>query len=61
MFADPVSVTKLQEKFEEEQRQLQKEIFTRQNEQGVNNQNENKINEQNNDIRKTQENDKQGQ
>ena len=61
LFADPVSVTKLQEKFEEEQRQLQKEIFTRQNEQGVNNQNENKINEQNNEIRKTQENDKQGQ
>lgn len=59
LFSDPVSVTKLQEQFQEEQRQLQQEIFNRQNENTSNN--DNKVNEQNNKIQDTKENDKQGQ
>ncbi len=59
LFSDPVSVTKLQVQFQEEQRQLQQEIFNRQNENTSNN--DNKVNEQNNKIQDTKENDKQGQ
>lgn len=68
LFADPVSVTKLQKQFEEEQRKLQQEIFERQktesntDEEKTNKDNNvNKINEQNNKISKAKENEKQGQ
>ena len=57
LFSDPVSVTKLQEQFQEEQRQLQQEIFDRQN----NDNNANKINEQNNKIQDTKQNERQQQ
>lgn len=55
LFSDPVSVTKLQKKFEEEKRQLQMEI----DKQSSNN--ENKINEQNNKMSKTINNQEQEQ
>lgn len=54
LFSDPASVTKLQEKYEEERRKLQEEIAKKSGN------NDNKINEQNNKIQKTQENEKQG-
>ena len=57
LFSDPVSVTKLQEQFQEEQRQLQQEIFDRQNSDN----NANKINEQNNKIQDTKQNERQQQ
>lgn len=46
LFSDPVAVTKLQEAYIEEQRELQNEIFNRNN-------NNNNINEQNNNIQDT--------
>lgn len=57
LFSDPVSVTKLQEQFQEEQRQIQQEIFDKQNSDN----NANKINEQNNKIQDTKENERQQQ
>lgn len=57
LFSDPVSVTKLQEQFQEEQRQIQQEIFDKQNSDN----NDNKINEQNNKIQDTKENERQQQ
>ena len=56
LFSDPVSVTKLQEQFMEEQRQL-----TQQLEQTKSNNNESGINEQNNTIEDTTQLENQGQ
>lgn len=55
LFSDPVAVTKLQEKYEEERRKLQEEMMNKNS-----NNNENKVNEQNNKIKKTKENENQG-
>lgn len=54
LFSDPVSVTKLQETFIEEQRNIQQELMNRQS-----NNNENGINEQNNNMQDAQENQNQ--
>lgn len=56
LFSDPVSVTKLQEAFIEEQRNIQQELFSKQS-----NNNENGINEQNNNLEDTNENQNQEQ
>ena len=55
LFSDPVSVTKLQEAYIEEQREIQEELNARSNNNGQ------KINEQNNNIQDTLENVNQGQ
>ena len=55
LFSDPVSVTKLQESFIEEQRKINEELNNRKS-----NNNENNINEQNNDIEDTKELENQG-
>lgn len=57
LFSDPVSVTKMQEAYEEERRKLQEEITNKQNNGG----DDNKVAEQNNKMQDTQENEKQGQ
>lgn len=56
LFSDPVSVTKLQEAFIEEQRQI-----TQQLQQAKSNNNEGGINQQNNNIEDTQQLENQGQ
>ena len=56
LFSDPVSVTKLQDAYIEEQQRLTKELQSRQS-----NNNEGKINEQNNKLEDTTELENQGQ
>lgn len=55
LFSDPVAVTKIQEKYEEEKRKIQEELVNKSS-----NNNENKINEQNNKMNKANENERQG-
>lgn len=57
LFSDPVAVTKMQKAYEEEQRNIQKELTNR----TTQNNDPNKINEQNNNIQDTQENQNQEQ
>ena len=57
LFSDPVSVTKLQEQFIEEQRKINQQLQAKQN----TNFNEGRINEQNNTIEDTEEIENQGQ
>ena len=56
LFSDPVSVTKLQEQFIEEQRQLNQQL-----QQAKSNNNESGINQQNNNIEDTKQLENQGQ
>ena len=62
LFSDPVAVTKLQEKYEEEKRKILQEMANNGNgnDNPQSNNNENKVNEQNNKIKKTNENENQG-